>query len=247
MKCKNCGAETPQGNLKNSSKRKNKSLKYLEETSSDNLDNIYLKCLLRAIRNINSKEVYTEHKIEERNFVTYLFLHIRCLLCEKGIKIGSIPLITIENNKIIHSDEYDNNDIDSFKETAKHFNIDIENNSFSCQPDLIIHEEHNSKNLTTDRQHLIIEAKTKTYGKKKFDKDFFKLNSYISKLMFRNAVFLSIGKPVEKIETLIKSYIDKGYYISNEYKRIYFVICPDAENFNKDIAVYTLNKDLSTN
>ena len=241
MKCKNCDKEIPKGNPKDSSKSKNESLKYLEETTSDNLDNIYLKCLLRAIRNINSKEVYTEHKIEERNFVTYLFSEMRCLLCEESIELCYIPLMTIENNKIIHSDENDHNDIDSFKKTAKYFNINIEGNSFSCQPDLIIHEEHNSKNLTTDRQHLIIEAKTKIYSKKRFAKDFFKLNSYISKLNFKNAVFLSIGKPVEKIEKLINSYKIDGHYLCNEYKRIYFVICPDAENFNNDIKIYTLN------
>ena len=236
MKCKNCDKEIPQ-RAENSPTPEETTPNYLIEAD----ENEWM-FLTAAINNIEKEEVVTASGIEEQNFVAKLLSKIYCLRCKNLIKNKVITqhFWSLENKKNLMTNE-------GMEYTLAELGIRYNNGILRFKPDLILHHSHNEQHTNLEQQKLIFEIKTKQYSRKTFFKDFFKLNVYIDKLNFQQAVFLSIGKPVEKIETLIKSYIDKGYYISNEYKRIYFVICPDAENFKKDIAVYTLNKNLSTN
>ena len=100
------------------------------------------------------------------------------------------------------------------KLTRKALKFSLKDNEIEVIPDLVIHNSHNPKSGESDEgQFLVLEAKTtRRFGVHYFMRDFFKLNLYLSRLHFRNAVSLVVNKPARKIDDYIGSYKKKDYY-----------------------------------
>ena len=94
-------------------------------------------------------------------------------------------------------------------------------------PDFLIHESNSfDDNMSRKTQHIIMEAKTtKITDEKYFWLDFLKLNFYIEKLQFDNAVYLIIGTPLSSINTYIQNYMNKiGVSCGEEIHRLFFIV-----------------------
>lgn len=104
-------------------------------------------------------------------------------------------------------------------------------------PDFLVHENHDNSDLDPEKQHLIIEAKTNSkLPSKDFNWDFFKLNLYLEKLAFKNAVYLIINLSVDKVEKRISKYLDlEPPYLSNNLDKMYFFI---KESIEKNFEIY---------
>ena len=100
------------------------------------------------------------------------------------------------------------------EQTRKALKFSLKDNEIEVIPDLVIHNSHNPKSGESDEgQFLVLEAKTtRRFGVHYFMRDFFKLNLYLSRLHFRNAVSLVVNKPARKIDDYIGSYKKKDYY-----------------------------------
>ena len=87
---------------------------------------------------------------------------------------------------------------------------------FEVIPDLVIHTSHNPQSSNSNSQHVVIEAKTtKNLGKVAFMRDLFKLNVYLTRLNYKNAIYLLVNTTKKRIEYLIKQYFDNPYYKAN--------------------------------
>lgn len=100
-------------------------------------------------------------------------------------------------------------------------------------PDFIIHKDESDKSPTNQR--LIVEAKTElNLSYKKFIWDFFKLNLYLNKFHFQNAIFLSINTPQKAIYNHISNYLKDRLYLPEVYSRLYIIT---KENFESEADV----------
>ena len=139
-------------------------------------------------------------------------------LC-KSIKIQSKKMCdTFENLKYSNYDKY-----------------------VSFIPDFVIHTNEPNRKLTQESQKLIMEAKTTPHlTKKGFNWDFFKLNVYLNKLKYRNAIYLILNTPKVKIDQLLTSYFSDDYYYDiKQIHRFTFII---QENINEVPLIYKLQK-----
>ena len=97
-------------------------------------------------------------------------------------------------------------------------------------PDFLIHDSNSfiPEKMNRETQHLIMEAKTTkiTNTKKKyFWLDFLKLNFYIEKLKFDNAVYFILGTPLSFINTYVQTYMDKMVLTcGDEINRLFFIV-----------------------
>ena len=106
------------------------------------------------------------------------------------------------------------------EQTCEALNFSLKSNKIETIPDLVIHNSHNPKSGDSgEGQFLVLEAKTtKRLGEHYFMRDFFKLNLYLSRLQFKNAVSLVINKPAKIIDGYIETYKKKNLYWYNEVK-----------------------------
>ena len=109
-------------------------------------------------------------------------------------------------------------------------------------PDLVIHTSHDPKAAQSNGQYVAVEVKTtKKLERTPFFKDFFKLNRYICDLRFKNAIYLIVNTPMNRIENLIKHYFDNHYFCKkNELGKLLFFI---QENQKSTPATYKLTED----
>lgn len=114
--------------------------------------------------------------------------------------------------------------------------------SFEVIPDLVIHTSHNPKSGNSSSQFVAIEAKTtKHLGKVAFMRDFFKLNVYLCDLNYKNAIYLIVNNPKDKIENLIRHYFNNRYFYKKYdlWKLLFFI----QEDQKGTPAVYKLTED----
>jgi len=103
-------------------------------------------------------------------------------------------------------------------------------------PDFLIHDSLSFEpdKMNRETQHLIMEAKTtKITNTKKvyFWLDFLKLNFYIEKLKFDNAVYFILGTPLSSINTYIQTYMDKIVLTCGEdINRLFFIVQETLES-----------------
>ncbi len=104
--------------------------------------------------------------------------------------------------------------------TGMALNFSFNGNKIEAIPDLVIHNSHNPKSGDSDEgQFLVLEAKTtRRLGEHYFMRDFFKLNLYLSRLHFQNAVSLVIDKPAKIIDDYIGTYKKEDYYWCDDVK-----------------------------
>lgn len=184
---------------------------------------------------INDNNDYLEYKDEltkiyERNYIISLAYKVgqRNVSCE-----DFNCLVNGETLKIIDS-ETTKNITDAWKK-LKDLHPGTYIDKIQCYPDFVFHKSNNCDSKDSEKQHLILEAKTtKSLTLKDFCKDFFKLNLYIDKLHYRNAVYLLINTEKSKVEDFIDVYIKEYGFISNAKGKIYFLV---QENMDSEIEI----------
>ena len=201
-----------------------KNLKYIEIVDSIENESEYVKKCFTAMRMIAANPYLiknTENNdspVLERNYIlsmVYCMGKSDYLRSETGFQFKSCSrLIGGETIKLISANDQ------KMERTWKDLNFSIKANQIESIPDLVIHDSHNPNSGNSDKgQFLVLEAKTtRRLGEHYFMRDFFKLNLYLSRLHFQNAVSLVINKPVSKIDDYIGTYKKKNYYWCDEVK-----------------------------
>jgi len=125
--------------------------------------------------------------------------------------------------------------------TFEHLKYSNYDEVVSFFPDFVIHINDSNRNLIPENQKLILEAKTTpNLTSKGFYWDFFKLNLYLTKLKYRNAIYLILNSSKTKIDRLLTSYFSKCYYYDKgNLDRLFFFI---QENVDTPPIMYKLQK-----
>lgn len=178
----------------------------------------------------NSSDIEYELNVVHNFFLRYGQLHY-------NEELGYI--VSGDFRKKLVWSEADREDIIKTYELTYPYNseekIDLNKGCFHFTPDIVIHESDNMDHIEDSYQHLIAEVKTsKNLQAKSFFWDLFKLNVYIKKLNFRNAIYYICGSDEAYIDKLVGSYIDNDYY-SAHLEKITFVLQKD---FNSPVSVY---------
>lgn len=197
-------------------------MSYLCEVNSDNNHIRDVKLIAKAMSEIPVRECMTEpYKIAERNYVSAL----KCAICKSLFK----------------DKKHYNSDIIISIEIKKQLDRCGEDKISDYYPDLVFHENHRIDDLDTRKQYLICEVKaTKRLFKKNFCHDFRKLNLYLDKLKFQKALYFLVLTNKEKVETLLKWYVEhENDYLSLNASNIFFLIQNELEG---EIGVYRFNQ-----
>lgn len=195
----------------------------------------YVSTCYRLIKDLEPNEFlqYFNHSLElyERNYIITFSYHL-------GRKYSSLLKDDIVNGELSKQI-----DISSrwMSETRDHLKFSNYDKYVSFIPDFVIHTNEPNRKLSQETQKLIMEAKTTPHlTKKGFNWDFFKLNVYLNKLKYRNAVYLILNTPKVKIDQLLTSYFSEGYYYDkNQIHRLTFII---QESLNEVPLIYKLQK-----
>ena len=201
-----------------------KNLKYIEKVDSIENESEYVKKCFTAMRMIaaNPNKVRNTEDDDsttlERNYILSMVYNMGksdFLREDTFFKFDStsffiggetIKLISINDKKM--------------ERTGMALNFSFNGNKIEAIPDLVIHNSHNPKSGDSDEgQFLVLEAKTtRRLGEHYFMRDFFKLNLYLSRLHFQNAVSLVIDKPAKIIDDYIGTYKKEDYYWCDDVK-----------------------------
>lgn len=235
-------------------------IKYKYELAEVSIDmaNLYLKVAYDTICNIQKDKNYvceltdiddeddddddSKYKIYERNYI----ITLASLFSDNNVKrnhkeiSGSIngevakKLKMSEYNDTAYFDKYIAKKALSGK-TGKPSSSSKERKQVHVFPDFLIHENNSFElsNMSRKTQHLIMEAKTtEIKDEMKFWFDFLKLNFYIEKLQFDNAVYFILGTPLSNINTYIQNYMDdeKVVYCGDEINRLFFIVQETIKN-----------------
>lgn len=199
-------------------KSNEKELKYIEKIDTYENESDYVKMCFSAMKMLagNSNIVKNcdseNSSVVERNYVLSLVYSMgKSDFLRGSISFkfdSSLYFVGGETIKLISP-----NDI-KMEQTRKALNFSLKCNKIEVIPDLVIHNSHNPKSGESQKgQFLVLEAKTtKRLGEYYFMRDLFKLNLYLSRLNFQNAVSLVINKPARIIDGYIETYRDKDYF-----------------------------------
>lgn len=173
----------------------------------------------------NTSELY------ERNYIIVLTYHLgqdySNLLKDDAVNGELCKRIKLTSNKT--------------RATFEHLKYSNYDESVSLIPDFVIHSNDSNRKLIPKNQKLILEAKTTpNLTSKGFNWDFFKLNMYLNKLKYRNAIYLILNTSKAKIVRLLTSYFSKCYYYDKgNLDRLFFFI---QENIDSTPIMYKLQK-----
>jgi len=199
-----------------------KNLKYIEKVDSIENESEYVKKCFTAMRMIaaNPNKVRNTEDDDsttlERNYILSMVYNMGksdFLREDTFFKFDSTSFfIGGETIKLIS--------INDKKMERTGMDLNFNGNKIEAIPDLVIHNSHNPKSGDSDEgQFLVLEAKTtRRLGEHYFMRDFFKLNLYLSRLHFQNAVSLVINKPAKIIDDYIGTYKKKDYYWCDDVK-----------------------------
>ena len=201
-----------------------KELKYIEKIDSIENESEYVKRCFTAMRmlvanpNIVRNTEANNSSMLERNYILSMVYNMGKSDYLRQDSIFQFDATSYfiggETIKLISA-----NDI-KMEQTCEALNFSLKSNKIETIPDLVIHNSHNPKSGDSgEGQFLVLEAKTtKRLGEHYFMRDFFKLNLYLSRLQFKNAVSLVINKPAKIIDGYIETYKKKNLYWYNEVK-----------------------------
>jgi hypothetical protein len=214
-----------------------KSLKFPSLVFVENKQEIdqYVNACFCVINELNPNEFlqYFNNSLElyERNYIISFSYKLGC-------KYSNLLNDDIVNGELSKKIDVRSNLMSTTLERLKYYNYD-KHTSFI--PDFVIHTNEPNRKLAPDTQKLIMEAKTTPYlTKKGFYWDFFKLNVYLNKLKYRNAVYFILNTPKDKVEMLLTSYFSKHYYYDKKQThRFSFII---QESINSVPQIYKLQK-----
>lgn len=217
----------------------NESQSYIKEVGENSLENEWLKLCFNAMKyamkysfgkNANTKNYY------ERNFII-------SMAYELGMKRASNSneacMVGGEVGKSIYDEVFHQSDNDKVRNTMKGLGM----KETYVFPDFIVHKSNDIESVSEENQIMIIEAKTKkNLTKKEFGRDFLKLNLYIDRLKFQEAVYLIVNQTPQQIDACIKNYIGKGYYMSEQnLDKLWFFI---QDGHNEDPVIYKCEQSM---
>lgn len=173
------------------------------------------------IANIDSKEI----TIIERNYVCSIIYQLGKYSNSPWFPFSDSILIGGDINKYIEAHEKE------IRSTGVDLEFSFDGDKFMVIPDLIIHGNHNPNSRNGKDQFVAVEVKSASYlGIVPFEKDFFKLNTYLTRLNYQNAIYIIINSNKDIVNQRIKQYIDNNYFvISERLNDLYFIIQESIE------------------
>lgn len=215
-------------------------LKEFNETLPDNSYLFYCFEAMKALHNSLDWICFHEEDMDdddiqvyERNFV----ISLTSQLSEKGYRLpGLINGEVAKSMDALAPVEIKN----QYIELKRHYKSNYNPKSCYVFPDFLIHESHSSdKNKwTSDKQHIIIEAKTSNIvDKYAFYLDLFKLNTYLSYLHFANAIYLIVRTPISKINNYLVNYENDVKFFSDKIDNLFFFV---QEKLKSEPKIYKL-------
>ena len=199
-------------------------LKYIEKIETFENESEYVKKCFTAMRmlaanpNLVANTVDEDTPILERNYILTVVYNMgkADYLREDSIFQFDATSFFVGGETIKRISP---NDL-KMEQTRKDLKFSLKDNKIEAIPDLVIHNSHNPKSGDSDEgQFLILEAKTtRRLGEHYYMRDLFKLNLYLSRLHFQNAISLVINKPAKIIDDYIGIYNRKDYYWFSDAK-----------------------------
>lgn len=237
---------------------------YTLEPISPDIDkaNSYLRIAYETICNIHSDENYVceldvfdgdgdddnKYKIYERNYI----ISLASKFSENKLRLSCENLPGYVNGEVakkLKINEFDNKSylekyiqIKRFKKASYK-----DREQIHVFPDFLIHDfnSFNLDSMNEKTQHLIMEAKTTKITKENeylFFLDFLKLNFYLDKLRFDNAIYLLLGTPISDISDYVQDYLSNiGLICKNKLDRLYFIV---QEKIKSKPQLFILEKKL---
>lgn len=169
----------------------------------------------------------------EQRFVTRLIVEFEKIILAKEIKNYENVNLDLETMKnFIYGSSKNEND-KWLRETYKSISPkDKFHDRINTKPDFMIHKSQSS--IKKSDQLLVAEVKTsKNLNEKKFWFDYFKLQIYVQKFNFQNAIFLITNNPKDKILEMLRNYEYNKYYQPKKSKNRVLVLI--KENVDTDL------------
>ena len=178
-------------------------------------------------------------QIYERNYI----ISLTSMLCKKSPKVSGIINGEVAKSLDSGSDEFKK----EYVKIKKKINPKVEPSNYIF-PDFLIHESHSTERAewTNEKQHIIIEAKTKILSDKKmFFLDFLKLNFYLGELNFENAIYIIVRTPLSTIKEYLSKYEKEVKYLHAErLESMYFFI---QETLESEPKIYSITSKKTNN
>lgn len=176
-------------------------LYYCYQAMLDLYESIKWVCFHEDALNDDNVQIY------ERNYI----ISLTSMLCKKCPKVSGI----INGEVAKRLDSGSTKFKEEYIKIKKKMKPRVEPSNYVF-PDFLIHESHSTEKTewTRDKQHIIIEAKTKKIcDKKMFFLDFLKLNFYLGELNFDNAIYIIVQTPLSAIKNYLKKYEKEVKYL----------------------------------
>lgn len=200
----------------------------------------YVKMCYDAMVHLKAHKGYdvSEDRLYERNYIISLSYIMGKYDGENDTMSGLIVGGDVNKYVFDHCLKTAEYELEEIKET-KMF-LDFSDNYVA--PDFLIHKNNKIRDVNEKCQKIVIEAKTKPSLKEnEFYRDFFKLNVYLSRLKFRYGIYLLINTSVSQINNYIKSYIDRGLYLSKKCKNRMLFLVHEKESEIPSLYVFKLD------
>lgn len=163
-------------------------------------------------------------QIYERNYIITMV----STLCKEGCLISGMMSGEVAKSLCIEGCSIS----ETYAEIKKKINTAYESTPKYVYPDFLIHENHNSQDINTSKQHFIVEAKTSPIQRKElFYLDFLKLNYYIEYLHYENAGYLIVNNKEADIQNYLDSYMeDVGFKCKDIFHKMFFFIQEEIDS-----------------
>ena len=149
----------------------------------------------------------------ERNYAISLAYQLGRFSIDKSdfFPFSETVLIGGDLNKYIDAN------IKEIVSSCRDLDFKIKDNRFEVLPDIIVHESHNPNSVKQDGQYLAVDIKSREYlGIVPFEKDFFKLNCYLTSLNYKYAIYMILNTNKTRVNERIKQYIDSHLFVIKE-------------------------------
>ena len=225
---------------------KTKTIKYKYELSDKDIvkPNLYLQKVYEAICDIHGHvECICDYKDEddeidgsdiqiyERNYIINIASRFSNSNTEKILISGEVAKKLHLTQDAQQCNDEDKRYLLKYIDIRKRMNNKYEGrDQIHVFPDFLIHDDHyfDISKMSRKTQHLILEAKTAAITTAKemyFFLDFLKLNFYIEKLQFDNAVYFMLGTKMKDINAFIQNYMDNEQLsCGDEINRLFFIV-----------------------
>lgn len=179
----------------------------------------------------------------ERNFISRLNVKFDSYINSSGRTYNLTTDIEVLKPFIYNNENTESEIFKTYSNLKKNYTNEIAT-SLTTIPDFVFHL--NEKNLEEENQKLIIEAKTsEILDNFHFSIDLFKLNIYVDKFNFQNAVFLIVNNDIDLVKKRLKFYLLNKYYMSTvNLEKIYFFIKKDFNSELEEIKLSDLLENL---